>query len=282
MTDWALPGIVNGGNRDSYPLFFDGAGGLAGDGEGARVGSRRRMRRYPGAKAADGVFHRIIGLMPPHDTYIEAFVGSGAILTRKKPATSTIVVDVDTDVADFWRRQRFPGGTRVVHDDAIRFLREFDYSTAGRVLVYADPPYVLSARRSALPLYRHEMTDAQHAELLTVLRCLPCAVLLSGYRCALYDAALASWQRFDFQAMTHAGPALESVWINYPLQALHDWRYLGGNFRERERIKRKQERWRRRLSSMPAMERAAMLALLLELASPDAACLDRSAGELPV
>lgn len=228
----------------------------------------RQLVRYPGSKAADGVYHRIIGLMPPHEVYVEAFVGSGAILRRKRPARSSIVIDVDADVAAFWRRQDLTS-TTVVHGDALRVL--LDYPWTGRELVYADPPYVMAARRSSLPLYRHEMTDAQHRDLLTILKCLPCPVLLSGYRNDIYDDALGAWRRLDFLAATHAGPALESVWFNFELQALHDWRYLGANFRERERIKRKQARWRRRLSSMPAMERAAMLESLLELASPGAA-----------
>lgn len=226
------------------------------------------LARYPGNKSADGVYHRIIGLMPPHDVYVEAFAGSGAIFRNKKPAARSVLIDMDADVAGYWRRQELANVT-VVHGDALRVL--MDYPWTGRELVYADPPYVRAVRRSQLPIYRHEMTDAQHADLLTVLKCLPCPVLLSGYRCDLYDAALASWQRFDFLASTHAGPALESVWLNYPLQALHDWRYLGRNFRERERIKRKQTRWRKRLASMPHLERAAMLDTLLELASSEPA-----------
>jgi hypothetical protein len=40
---------------------------------------------------------------------------------------------------------------------------------------------------------------------------------------------------------------------------LHEYRYLGNNFRERERIKRKTKRWTAKLQSMPILERQALL-----------------------
>jgi len=208
--------------------------------------------------------------MPPHELYIEAFVGSGAIFRNKRPAKASIVIDIDADVARYWRQHR-PTSTTVICGDARSLLRDRTYT--GRELVYCDPPYPRSTRRWQFPLYRHEMTDKQHRELLATLKTLPCSVMISGYRCALYDRALAAWHRIDYLAPIHRPPhfAVESLWFNYELQALHDWRYLGNGFRERERIKRKQSRWRRRLSSMPAMERLAMLDLLLELATSEAA-----------
>ena len=41
-------------------------------------------RRYAGGKNGAGIFQRIINQMPPHNCYIEAFLGSGAILRRKR------------------------------------------------------------------------------------------------------------------------------------------------------------------------------------------------------
>lgn len=41
---------------------------------------------YLGAKSGSGVFQTIINLIPPHDTYIEAFLGTGAVMKRKAPA----------------------------------------------------------------------------------------------------------------------------------------------------------------------------------------------------
>lgn len=225
--------------------------------------------RYPGGKGQAGVYQRIINLMPPHDVYIETHLGGGNILERKKPAASTIAIDADAAIVARWRA-RAPACCTVIHGDAAAYLRAASFT--GRELVYSDPPYVMSTRRSGRR-YRHEYTDAQHAELLTVLKALPCRVMLSGYRCALYDAQLRGWYREDYEVMTRGGSwAAESLWLNFELPArLHDYRYLGGNFRERERIKRQRARWRARLARLPASEQAAMLEALLQLASPEMA-----------
>ena len=44
--------------------------------------------------------------------------------------------------------------------------------------------------------------------------------------------------------------------------ALHDYRHLGAGFRERERIKRKKQRWTARLHRLPVLERQALLAAI--------------------
>ncbi len=50
---------------------------------------------YPGGKNAPGVYQSIINLMPPHEVYIEPFLGSGAILRLKRPAAVSLGVDLD-------------------------------------------------------------------------------------------------------------------------------------------------------------------------------------------
>ena len=53
--------------------------------------------------------------------------------------------------------------------------------------------------------------------------------------------------------------------MNYPEPfELHDYSYLGDNFRERERIKRKKDRWVLRLEQMPTLERFAILSIIEE------------------
>jgi hypothetical protein len=235
------------------------------------------LSRYPGGKNGAGVFQTLVNLIPPHELYIEAFVGSGAVLRNKRCAAS-IIIDADADVARAWLVDR--GDDRsltVIHGDArstLAILNERGLLTP-RTFIYCDPPYVRSARRSQASLYRHEMTDEEHELLLALLLTLRASVAISGYRHPIYDAALGDWRRLDFPAMTRAGLATESVWMNYePPAELADYRHLGKNFRERERIKRKTHRWRRRLLRMPTLERRALLAALLELEPSDAAMVD--------
>jgi hypothetical protein len=66
--------------------------------------------------------------------------------------------------------------------------------------------------------------------------------------------------------MTRGGrPATEWLWFNFEAPvALHDYRYLGRDFRERERIKRKKLRWTARLERMPALEKQALFSAIAE------------------
>lgn len=56
---------------------------------------------YFGGKQAMAA--RIVGLMPAHDTYIEPFAGSLAVLFAKQPARHEIVNDLDGAIVNFWR-----------------------------------------------------------------------------------------------------------------------------------------------------------------------------------
>ncbi len=90
-------------------------------------------------------------------------------------------------------------------------------------------------------------------------------VMISGYESSLYREYLKGWTIHTFQATTHNGMATEWLWMNYPPPVdLHDYRYLGDTFRERERIQRKAARWVTRLQRMPALERKALLSAIDE------------------
>jgi DNA adenine methylase len=82
---------------------------------------------------------------------------------------------------------------------------------------YVDPPYVHSTRqlRSRAPSYKHELTDEMHREMAAGLSGLRGLVVVSGYRCDLYDELFDGWQRID--AAAHADGArdrVESLWLS--------------------------------------------------------------------
>jgi DNA adenine methylase len=88
-------------------------------------------------------------------------------------------------------------------------------------LHYVDPPYLHETRSRANRrpdnggVYRHELTDDEHAALLHGLQRLEGMVVLSGYASDLYDAQLGGWRRVDRRA--HADGALERtevLWLN--------------------------------------------------------------------
>jgi DNA adenine methylase len=82
-------------------------------------------------------------------------------------------------------------------------------------VIYADPPYPLDTRNRSNRLYRHEMTDQDHVELIAALEAHPGPVLLSGYRCDLYDELLTHWTRVDRDVVAYAqAERTESLWLN--------------------------------------------------------------------
>ncbi|WP_297392190.1 DNA adenine methylase [Acidiferrobacter sp.] len=215
------------------------------------------MGAYFGSKATSGLCQAIIALMPPHDTYIETHLGGGAIMQRKAPALRNIGIDRNERALE-----RFSCGypVELVHGCAHRFLAEFDYR--GRELVYCDPPY-LHATRSGERRYRYDYEEADHRELLALLKTLPCPVILSGYPSALYDEALSGWQSLELQVMNQSGVRTEKLWFNFVPDRVHWIRYAGKNHTDRQRIKRKAENWGQRYQALPAGERLAVLAALL-------------------
>jgi DNA adenine methylase len=221
---------------------------------------------YPGGKGGDGVFQTLINLIPPHDVYIEAFLGGGAIMRHKRPAARSIGVDRNPAVIEEWKRTaaRLKRPDIALHScDGEGFLRR--YAFTGREFVYCDPPY-LPETRAKFPVYEYEMAEEEHRGLLGLLSALPCPVMLSGYWSPLYAEALADWHAVRFAAATRGGRlGDEWVWMNYPPPTeLHDYRFLGRNYRDRERIKRQQARWTAKFKNLPLLERRALLGVLQE------------------
>lgn len=110
-------------------------------------------------------------------------------------------------------------GVVVESRPAIEVMRQHD---GQETLHYLDPPYMpetrsAKSRRGGLRYhaYAHEMTDADHAELLAAALELQGMVVLSGYRTPLYDAELRGWHLVE--QMTHADGGRvrrESLWLN--------------------------------------------------------------------
>lgn len=215
------------------------------------------MGSYFGSKATSGLCQPIIAMMPPHDTYIETHLGGGAIMKRKLPALKNIGID---------RNQRTLGKFRcdypveLIHGCAHRFLAEYAYR--GRELVYCDPPY-LHHTRSSSRRYRYDYEEQDHVELLTLLKQLPCHVILSGYPSSLYDELLDGWQSVELQVMNQAGVVTEKLWFNFTVDRVHWPRYAGKDHTDRQRVKRLAESWGRRYAALPGAERLAVFAAMM-------------------
>ena len=210
---------------------------------------------YYGGKNGAGVYQSIINYLPPHRVYVEAFLGSGAVMTYKKPAEINIGLEISQNVLDQFT---YPGYCQLVKCDALSYLRTLQ--AGPETLIYCDPPYPLDSRRSNTKVYEYEMTDNQHRELLEVLLRSPAMVAISTYKNPIYEKALSKWNVITFQAKTRKGLATEYLYMNYPTPIhLHDYNFLGENFTQRQRIKRKIERHVSRLLELPPLERQAII-----------------------
>ena len=258
------------------------------------------LLNYPGAKW--GMAREIIGIMPPHRSYLEPFFGSGAVLFNKPPSAIETVNDIDGDIVNFFKVLReqpeklaayiaMTPYSRAVFDDAhenrgssdferawkfaIRskmghgfktyqktgfkidvFARERSYAVncwnrlpgdlldaAGRlkevqienrpalelirkfnhdnVLIYADPPYLLSTRGGKQ--YAYEMTEQDHVELLDALKQHKGSVILSGYPSELYDRELAGWEKIARKSYNqNADQRMEVLWCNFDVPGLFE------------------------------------------------------------
>lgn len=96
-----------------------------------------------------------------------------------------------------------------------------DYGGYDGVLLYCDPPYLSSVRSSPSSNYTIELgAEAEHRELAEALRGCDAAVVLSGYRSALYDELYGDWWQVGFKARKRSCAAVvEMLWSNRPLTA---------------------------------------------------------------
>jgi len=216
------------------------------------------MSGYFGSKAASGLFQNIIAIMPPHNTYIETHLGGGAVMKRKPPTANNIGIDLDSDALSNFDCE-YP--VQLINGCAHHFLSHYEYT--GAELIYCDPPYLAETRTSS-QRYRFDYTKQDHIELLEQLNSLPCHIILSGYPSSLYDEQLSSWNSIELQAMTRGGPRTEKLWFNYTIDRMYWATYAGKNFTDRQRIKRKAQRWGNNYKRLPRAERLAILATLMD------------------
>lgn len=116
-----------------------------------------------------------------------------------------------------WRLQ----GVVIEHRPAIEVMAQQD---SAETLHFVDPPYMHAtrskAKNSSRKNYRHEMTDEDHAQLLSFLQTLDGMVVLCGYPSPLYDQHLKDWRKFERRALADgARERLECTWLNPAAEA---------------------------------------------------------------
>lgn len=110
-------------------------------------------------------------------------------------------------------------GVQIENRPAVELIRRFNYPN---VLIYADPPYLLSTRQRRKQ-YRHEMTDDDHVELLEALKAHKGPAIISGYDSDLYNRELKGWYKDGRTSFTQtASRRKEIIWMNFEPAAQMD------------------------------------------------------------
>jgi DNA adenine methylase len=94
---------------------------------------------------------------------------------------------------------------------AIEVMRR--YSTRD-TLIYADPPYLMETRTQKM--YAHEMSVAEHLEMLDVLASHPGPAVISGYENSIYDKHLGrDWKTVKVKPpkVEKQASRLEVLWV---------------------------------------------------------------------
>ena len=246
---------------------------------------------YPGGKSGSGIYQRLINQIPPHRVLISAFAGHCGVVRNIRPAEHTIIIDQEETVCqwwDDWSRTKQGRAIAIHHCSSIEWLRfkfnltgypaarsdgtrvpldiaagasdaRSDGAAATRIMehfIFADPPYILGKRTGKQ--YKYELSDNQHRELLEILTQINAAsagIMLCGYPSEIYQP-VNHWRTIEHRVPTRGGPQDEKIWLNYhqPTE-LHDYRYIGHDRRNRERIRRRQRNWIAQLESMSDQER---------------------------
>ncbi len=102
-------------------------------------------------------------------------------------------------------------GVQIENLPAVDVIQRFNFSN---VLIYNDPPYVLSTRHGKQ--YRHELDDKGQNDTLDVLLAHKGPVLLSGYDNALYNDRLKGWHREEIDSYSQKNTKRREVlWMNF-------------------------------------------------------------------
>lgn len=214
---------------------------------------------YYGGKEFEGGYQAIINHIRPHDVFIEICAGNATVTRYIKPALRNILNDIDKNTYQALC-EAFKHNAEVFNT----CFRDFPYNDflGYRVAIYFDPPYLLDSRKSNRKVYKHEMTTEDHIDLLCIAKTLPSNfdVLISHYPHELYENALQGWKVHEYTAKTRKGVATELLFMNYhEINELHDFRYLGVDFIDRQRMKRKATKIIEKLKGLPVLERNKIL-----------------------
>lgn len=198
------------------------------------------MANYPGGKNGSGTYQQIINEIPPHQIYSEWFAGSSGIYRNIIPGDIAILFEKDLSQYSNLVSE-FSAAATVINIDTVRHVQlitsffEILQLLGHSVFCYLDPPYPITSRSSQKLMYNCELSELDHIALLQGISSCSFPIAISTYPNNIYSNYLSNWRLKKFYSQTRSGRKMEYLYLNYgPTSQLHDYRYIGNDFRSRE------------------------------------------------
>lgn len=239
------------------------------------------MKKYPGQKKINGLYHKIINQIPKHEVYYEIFAGTGAIgklLIEQNCKAYYYFNDIDTKIAEQLYSELITNAKHQILKSEISIwnnragiiltqlrLQDYKHKILGNSFVFIDAPYLLSTRHSNTPVYSHEFTDLDHKQLLLQLPKLNCNIMVVHPECEVYDKHLKGWRKVLVKVRYNNKTSIDCLYMNYEEpKLLQTDAFLGKDCWDRQRIKRKSDNLIKKLKALPDLERKFIIKRVLE------------------
>lgn len=222
-------------------------------------------KSYFGGKSGAGVYQTIINQIPKCSIYVEPMVGGGGVLRNLHLPETIVINDIDTAVIDNFNfnGQLQDMDIKVYNEDYKSVCLKYDgFDT----VIYFDPPYHFETRKCKRKIYISEWDDQMHKDFLMFVTKLKSKIIVSHYPFRVYDEFLSDWRTITFTAQTRKGKVIERIYMNFDEpKVLQDYRYIGKDFTDRQRIKRQNSRIIKKIASLPVHQRTLLLKQINEL-----------------
>lgn len=213
---------------------------------------------YKGGKNGNGTYQTIINQIPKHEIYIEPFAGSAAIFRHKLAAVNSILCDKSREQCEKLKNKLSPSPIIINCDtiQSIHFIIEMGnilHNCNHSVFMYLDPPYPMESRTYKKNIYKYELSTAHHNALLNAIRSANFNIAISTYENTMYATKLKNWRLVLYQSIVRGGTRTEFLYMNYSEPSeLHDYKYIGNTFRQRETFNRYRKNYINKFNRFPA------------------------------
>ncbi|MDD7885756.1 hypothetical protein [Flavivirga sp. 57AJ16] len=210
--------------------------------------------KYTGNKNIPGVIEFLINRLPKSERYFSLFMGGAGL--ENSVYTQDITFYCSEKDKEQWKNK----GKNFVIWECYRSLIEDNVFTS-EDFIFADPPYMISTRRSKKKIYKNEFTVPDHIEFLNYMISSTAKIMITHPRCDLYDEKLKDWSIEEFKYMTRGGIFHDALYTNYnPADIeLMNYKCLGNDFTERQAIKRQRHNIIKKFKKMNKHKKEAII-----------------------